>query len=112
MEPDSMRKPYPSDLTDSQWELVRPLIRSSRMGRPRLVNMREVVNAILYLTRSGCPWEMLPHDLLPKSTVYDYFAQWREDGTWQQIQDTLRQRARVVVEPDSPRDTIAAAANP
>ena len=57
---------------------------------PREVDLREVVNTILYLNRTGCQWDMLPHDLLPKSTVYDYFAQWRDDGTWQTIVDALR----------------------
>ncbi|QDV36187.1 Transposase DDE domain protein [Tautonia plasticadhaerens] len=54
--------------------------------------MREVLDAVLYLNRSGCQWDMLPHDLPPKSTVYDHFARWRDDGTWQRIMDTLRQR--------------------
>jgi putative transposase len=90
-----MRKPYPSDLTDGQWEVVKPLIPSSSVGRPRPVEMREVLNTIFYQNRSGCPWDMLPHDLLPKSTVYDYFAQWRDDGTWQEILDALRQKVRV-----------------
>ena len=57
--------------------------------------MREVLNAIFYVLRSGCPWDMLPHDLPPKSTVYDYFAQWRDDGTWQKILDSLRRLVRV-----------------
>ena len=56
--------------------------------------MREVLNAILYLNRSGCQWDMLPHDLPAKSTVYDYFARWRDDGTWQRIMDALRQQVR------------------
>ncbi len=90
-----MRKPYPSDLTDQQWEIIEPLIPVNTVGRPRKVDMREVLNAILYLNRSGCQWDMLPHDLLPKSTVYDYFAQWRDDGTWQDITDALRQQVRV-----------------
>src|SRR5438094_3191738 len=90
-----MRKPYPSDLTDAQWEIIRPLIPVNKVGRPRLVDMREVLNSILYLVRSGCQWDMLPHDLLPKSTVYDYFAQWRDDGTWQKILDALRASVRV-----------------
>lgn len=90
-----MRKPYPSDLTDEQWESVRPLIPVSRVGRPREVGMREVLNAIFYLDRAGCQWDMLPHDFPPKSTVYDYFAQWRDDGTWQEIRDALRQKVRV-----------------
>jgi putative transposase len=90
-----MRKPYPSDLTDAQWEVIKPLIASSSVGRPRVVEMREVLNTIFYQARSGCQWDMLPHDLLPKSTVYDYFAQWRDDGTWQEILDALRQRVRM-----------------
>ena len=90
-----MRKPYPSDLTDEQWEIIEPLIPVSRVGRPREVAMREVLNAIFYQNRSGCQWDMLPHDLLPKSTVYDYFAQWRDDGTWQKILDALRQKVRL-----------------
>ena len=80
-----MRKPYPSDLTDSQWTLIEPLIPVNATGRPRTADMREVVNAILYLNRSGCQWDMLPHDLPAKSTVYDHFAQWRDDGTWARV---------------------------
>src|SRR5208337_1216174 len=89
-----MRKAYPSDLTDSQWEIIRPLIPVNRVGRPREVDMREVLNTIFYLNRSRCQWDMLPHDLLPKSTVYDYFARWRDDGTWQKILDALRRSVR------------------
>ena len=89
-----MRKPYPSDLTDAQWDIIGPLIPVFAVGRPREVDMREVVNAILYLNRSGCQWDMLPHDLPPKSTVYEYFAQWRDDGTWQVILDALRRAVR------------------
>jgi putative transposase len=90
-----MRKPYPSDLTDAQWEIIKPLIPVNRVGRPRKVEMREVLNTIFYQIRSGCQWDMLPHDLLPKSTVYDHFAQWRDDGTWQEILDALRQEVRL-----------------
>jgi putative transposase len=89
-----MRKPYPSNLTDGQWEVVKPLIPSSSVGRPRQVEMREVLNTIFYQNRSGCQWDMLPHDLLPKSTVYDYFAQGRDDGPWQEVLDALRQKVR------------------
>jgi len=64
------------------------------LGRPREVDFREVINAILYLNRSGCQWDMLPHDLPPKSTVYGYFTQWRDDGTWQGMMDTLRTEVR------------------
>ena len=73
-----MRKPYPSDLTDEQWAIIEPLIPvHSASARPREVDMREVLNAIFYLNRSGCQWDMLPHDLPAKSTVYDHFAQWQ-----------------------------------
>jgi putative transposase len=91
------RKPYPSDLTDAQWTILEPLISAAHTpheGRPREVDLREVVNTILYLNRSGCQWEMLPHDLLPKSTVYDYFARWRDDGTWGRLLDALRAQTR------------------
>jgi putative transposase len=94
----SSRKVYPSDLTDEQWAIVEPMIppakQNPRGGRPREVDMREVLNTIFYLNRRGCQWDMLPHDLLPKSTVYDYFAQWRDDGTWATMVKALRERTR------------------
>lgn len=92
------RKAYASDLSEEQWLIIQPLIPASRTqhgGRPREVNMREVINTILYLNRTGCQWDMLPHDLLPKSTTYEYFAQWRDDGTWQTMVDVLRTQIRV-----------------
>ena len=92
-----MRKAYPSDLTDDQWSLIEPHIPVFDLGRPRDVDMREVLNAILYLNRSGCQWGMLPHEFPAKSTVYDYFARWRDDGTWQRLMDALRQQVRVAV---------------
>src|SRR5215468_1801040 len=96
---DQFRKEYPSDLTDAQWAIVAPLIppakSSPRGGRPRQVDMREVLNTLFYLNRSGCQWDMLPHDLLPKSTVYEYFAQWRDDGTWAKVVTALREQTRV-----------------
>ena len=93
------RKPYPSDLTDEPWAIVGPRIppakQSKRGGRPRKVEMREVLNTLFSLNRSGCQWEMLPHDLLPTSTVYDYCAQWRDDGTWETLVKALREQIRV-----------------
>jgi putative transposase len=89
-----MRKPYPSDITDAQWAIIEPLIPSSGVGRPRIIDLREIVNAIFYLNRSGCQWDMLPHDLPARSTVHDSFAQWRDDGTWQNILDALRRAVR------------------
>jgi putative transposase len=89
------RKPYSTDLTDAQWAILEPLVPPSKHGgRPRTVDIREVINTILYLNRTGCQWDMLPHDLLPKSTVYEYFAQWRDDGTWTKFVDALRCQVR------------------
>jgi putative transposase len=95
--PPPARKSYPSDLTDTQWTLLDPLLpqEGKGLGRPREVDFREVINAILYLNRSGCQWDMLPHDLPSKSTVYDYFVRWRDDGTWQRLMDALRVQVRV-----------------
>jgi putative transposase len=90
-----MRKPYTTDLTDIQWEILRPLIPEAKPGgRPREVDIREVMNTLLYQDRTGCQWDMLPHDLLPQSTVFDYFKRWRDDGTWQAIVDALRVKVR------------------
>ena len=93
------RKRYPSALTDEQWTRVEPLLPPAkprqRGGRPRKVDLREVLNTIRYLHRSGCQWDRLPHDLLPKSTAYDYFAQWRDDGTWGKVVTALREQTRV-----------------
>lgn len=101
-----MRKAYPSDLTDGQWAILEPLIPSTRFGRPRSVDLREIVNAILYQDRSGCQWDMLPHDLPARSTVNDYFLKWRDDGTWQAILDSLRQQVRVAADRD-PNPSVA-----
>jgi putative transposase len=91
------RKPYPSDLTDGQWELLELVIPAAKPGgRPRGVSMREVINAMLYISRSGCQWDMLPHDLPAKSTVYEYFAAWRDDGTWELMLERLREGHREV----------------
>jgi putative transposase len=97
-EPTLSRRAYPTDLTDEQWAVAEPLLppaRTARGGRPRTVCLREVANTILYPDRTGCQWDMLPHDLLPKSTVYDDFARWRDDGTWTAVVHALRTRIRV-----------------
>ncbi len=89
------RTSYPSDLTDAQWMLIEPLIpKPLPGGRPRSVAMRQVVNAILYINRSGNAWRMLPRDFGPWSSVYHYFRTFRDDGTWQRIHDRLRERVR------------------
>jgi len=90
-----VRKRYPSDLTDEQWQVLRRLIPPAKSGgRPRTVDMREVLNTLFYKARTGCQWDYLPHDLLPKSTVRDYFDAWQQDGTWQKFLDALRPKAR------------------
>jgi putative transposase len=90
------RSPYPSDLSDEQWALLQPLLPAAKLGgRPRRVELRDVLNAIFYVLRPGCPWRYLPHDFPARSTVYEYFSQWREDGLWEQINRTLRLQVRV-----------------
>jgi putative transposase len=89
------RKRYPTDLTDAEWDIACPLIPHEQPGgRPREVDMREVLNAIFYLLRTGCSWEMLPHDFPPHQTVYWYFSQWKRDGTWEEINAALRTQLR------------------
>jgi len=90
------RKPYPSDVTDGQWRLIEPSIPPSQPGgRPRTVNMREVINGIQYLVRTGCAWRQLPHDFPPWITVYYYFRRFQKDGTWKKIHDRLRGQVRL-----------------
>jgi transposase len=89
------RKPYPSDLTDAQWSILEPLIPPAKPGgHPRTANMREVLNAIFYLVRSGCAWRALPHDFPSWSTVWTYFRNWRLTGVWERIHTTLREAVR------------------
>ena len=92
-----MERPrYPSDLDDRQWQLIEPLIPPAKPGgRPRSADMREVINAILYLMRSGCAWRMLPADFPPWSTVHGYYRRFRLAGVWQQIHDSLREQVRL-----------------
>jgi putative transposase len=87
---------YPSDLTDSQWKLIEKRIPPAKPGgRYRSVNMREVVNGIVYLVRTGCSWRQLPHDFPPWGTVHGYYRCFRLDGTWQKIHDALRDKVRL-----------------
>ncbi|MCX4597572.1 IS5 family transposase [Streptomyces sp. NBC_01549] len=96
----SMRKPYPSDLTDEQWELLEPVITAWKARHPSVSGhqgkyaMREIVNAILYQNRTGCQWEFLPHDMPPPGAVKYYFYLWRDEGTDQDIHDLLRWQLR------------------
>lgn len=89
------RKPYPSDLRDDEWALLEPLIPPAKTGgRKRTANMREVLNAIFYVLKSGCQWDMLPHDFPPKGTVYHYYTTWCKDGTWQRLNQHVREDLR------------------
>jgi putative transposase len=86
---------YPTDLTDRQWDCIKELIPAAKAGgRPRTLEMRAVINAILYIVVSGCQWRMLPREYPAWQSVYTYFRQWRDDGTWQRIHDTLRAQLR------------------
>ena len=88
-------KRYPSDLTRTQWKRLKRLLPPAKPGgRPRSVNLREVLNGIFYILRGGCAWRMMPTDLPPWSTCYDYFRKWRDAGTWAKINDALRTQVR------------------
>ena len=90
------KKAYKSDLSDKEWQIIEPLIPPPKPGgHPRTVDMREVVNAIFYLLRTGCSWEMLPHEFPPYSTVYYYFRRWQKRGLWEQINQVLREQIRI-----------------
>ena len=89
------RKPYPSDLTNAQWRLIERSIPPAKAGgRPREVDVREVVNAIWYVVRTGCSWRQLPHDFPAWITVYYYYRRFQGDGTWRKIHDRLRAQVR------------------
>jgi putative transposase len=89
-----MRQAYPSDLMDTQWELLEPLFAKAETGRPREVHIRDVVDAIFYVNRTGVQWRYLPHDFPRWDVVYSYFRKWGQDGTWDRVQRTLRESVR------------------
>lgn len=90
------RRAYPTDLSDAQWATLEPLVPAPKSGgRPPKHPRREIVNAMFYVLRGGIAWRAMPHDLPPWQTVYDYFWQWRDDGTWERINTALRERVRV-----------------
>ena len=92
------RQLYPSDLTDKQWAILAPLIPTAKTGgRPRRVNLRQVLNAIFYILCGGCAWRMLPHDFPAWKTVYHYFRLWCMTGVWQQMNQVLREKVRCQV---------------
>ena len=89
------RKRYPSDVSDAEWAILEPLVPAVKAGgRPAKWTRREIVNGIFYLLRSGEAWRLLPHDLPPWQTIYHYFRQWRNDGTWETINARLREPVR------------------
>ena len=95
---------YPSDLTDGQWQVIAPYLPAEvpgRRGRPRIWPLRVIVEAILYLDRTGCPWRYLPDSFPPWPTVYGYFAAWRDDGTLAAVHDALRARVRAAAGRDT-----------
>src|SRR5690242_9947813 len=89
------RKPSPSDLTRTQWKRLKRLLPAAKPGgRPRSVQLRDVLNGIFYILRGGCAWRLMPHEFPPWSTCSDSFRQWRNDGTWAKINDALRTQVR------------------
>jgi putative transposase len=89
------RAAYKTDLTDAQWQLIRALIPPAiAKSGFEPTDLREVINAILYQNKTGCQWDMLPHDLPPRSTVFGYYTKWQKDGTWERLLDTLRGEVR------------------
>jgi putative transposase len=99
---------YPSDVSDEQWALIGPRLPvSPGGGRPRATDLRAVLDAILYVLRTGCQWRYLPKDFPPKSTVWRYFDAWRRDGTLDAIHDVLRTKVRAAEKPYAPRTTAS-----
>jgi putative transposase len=98
---------YPSDVTDGQWTLIEPHLPVYPGGRPRKTDLRDVVDAIFYVLRTGCQWRFLPKDFPPKSTVWRYFDEWRHNGTFDTIHDLLRTKVRTAEKPYAPRTTAS-----
>jgi len=98
---------YPSDVTDMQWALIQPRIPVYPGGRPRTTDLRGVVDAVLYVLRTGCQWRYLPKDFPPKSTVWRYFDEWRHNGTHDALHDALRTKVRAAEKPYAPRTTAS-----
>src|SRR5215210_7913774 len=88
------RPRYSTDLTDAEWARLGPLVPPPKLGGRPARDRREIINAISYVTRTGCAWRLLPHDFPPWQTVYHYFRLWRIDGTWERMHDALREEVR------------------
>jgi putative transposase len=96
-----MRKPYPTDLSDAEWNYLEPhLPAPTGHGRPSIHDLREILDAIFYLLKSGCQWRLLAHDFPRWPTVYHYIRKWRIDGIWERINRALRERLRVRLKRD------------
>jgi putative transposase len=96
-----MRKRYPTDLSDAEWSYIEPHLPTPRApGRPRTHSLREILDAIFYIVRSGCAWRLLPHEFPPWKTIHHYFRIWRIDGTWERLHAALRHRLRVRLKRD------------
>jgi transposase len=90
------RKLYPSDLSDAEWTKLKPLLpQDNRIGSPRQVELREVVNALMYVADNGIKWRAMPHDLPAWQTVYGYFRRWSQSGVWEQVNQALARQVRV-----------------
>ena len=91
-----MKRSYPTDLTDAEWKHIEPFVPAPKCrGRQRIHSPREILNAVFYILRSGCPWRLLPREYPPWKTVYHYFRQWRINGTFEQLNAALRERLRI-----------------
>jgi putative transposase len=96
-----MRKAYQTDLSDAEWNCLQSYLPTPKAdGRPRLHGLREILDAISYVLKSGCAWRLLPHDFPPWKSVYHYFRSWRLDGTWERMHAALRKRVRVRLKRD------------
>ena len=96
-----MRKRYPTDLSDAEWKCIELHLPTPRApGRPRTHSLREILDAIFYMVRSGCAWRLLPHEFPPWKTIHHYFRTWRIDGTWERLHAALRHRLRVRLKRD------------
>jgi len=89
-------KPYPSDLTDAEWTILQPLIPSANhIGSPRSVELREVMNALMYVADNGIKWRAMPHEFPAWQTVYGYFRRWSQSGSWEQVNQVLCKQVRL-----------------
>ena len=102
------RQPYPTDLSDKEWAVIAPHLPVPHTGRPRKYPEREMFNAILYVTRTGCSWRMLPHDLPPWKAVYAYFRKLQKLNLWAQLNDALREQARLAAGREAHPSTLIA----